>query len=61
MWLAFAACLGSEALCQLDEAAYRRYYKLLEFVFITKPCTGPKCANEAPPFFRVSLSLACGA
>lgn len=52
--------LAAKRLCKLSEAAYLHFfYKLLDFVHITRPCTGPSCSNLLPPFYAASLHFIC--
>lgn len=52
---------AAKRFCKLSEAEYLHYfYKVLDMVVITKPCTGPNCSNLLPPFYPASLLFVCG-
>lgn len=56
----FRLAWAAKLLCRLSEAEYRMYfYKLLEFVILSKHCEGPNCTNQAPPFYKCQLHFVC--
>lgn len=47
----FQLAWAAKKLCELSEEQYKRYFfKLLDFVQLTKTCSGPNCMNVDPPF-----------